>query len=643
MNNRRRWLAVAALACASIAVQLPPTPAAAETEFIFRGGGWGHGLGMGQYGAKGAADAGRAFNQILNHFYPNTAVTRKGLPSSIRVGLEQDVSSVALNGNGKFEFRIDGNPVVTANSGGAWTVRPTSSGAYELSGPGGRTVGSAGKLLEVRFREFNTILTVSGRRYTHEWLEIRSYRTSSYVLRAVLHIKPIERYVYGIGEVPSSWPMEALKAQAVAARTYAVEKMLRLGVRSGCGCHILDDTRDQVYVGYEKEAGPSGSRWRSAVDATAGQVVVYNDRPIQALYHSSSGGHTEHNENVFRGTPLPYLRGVSDPWDGASPNHSWTVRFDRQALGRKLATSSTTSVGDLHSLVLPAPKGVSGRVTPTRDGGRGGVTITGSSGTKRVDGERLRSVLGLRSTKFTVSSEGLVHPDGTLLQGSGNIHVLRNGTLVRVGSQVLGSAWRSSEIVRVSDATLRRYSVGTAGFRAGTLLRTPDGKVWIVSDGVRRHIVSGAVFDGLGYDRGVIRNVSAGEGALHPVGSSVRSASVHPNGTLLKGSSAAVYFLDNGKRRHVQSAHILASQFRRDEIVTVPDSTLSRYPTGAKLGFRDGTLIRTPDDKVWAISDGMRRHIVSGQVLSGLGYNRDVIRDVSADDAALHEVGPRIV
>ncbi len=636
----RRFIPVPVLLAAAVGIQIPSTPAAAETEFVFTGGGFGHGGGMGQYGASGAADSGMSYTQILTHFYKGTTVAGRTMPSSIRVGLEQDRDTISLNGSGKFEFHIDDSVVHTASSGGAWTVKPTSGGAYELAGPGGgRTVGSAGKLLEIRFAEFGTILTVSGRRYDKEWLEIRSYRTSEYVLRAVLHLKPFERYVYGISEVPSSWPMEALKAQAVAARTYALEKMTRMGVRAGCGCHMLDDTRDQVFAGYEKIAGPSGDRWKAAVDATAGQVVLYDGRPIQALYHSSTGGHSENNEYIWRGTALPYLRGVGDPWDAGSPNHTWTVRFERQELGRKLATSSATAVGDLHSIVLQSPFGVSGRVTPVRSDGRGGAYITGSSGSKKVDGERLRSVIGLRSTLFSIDQQGLVHPDGTLLQASGGVWLLRDGTLVRVGSGVLGSAWRGSEIVRVSQATLDQYSVGHAGFRAGSLIRSPDGKVWIISDGLRRHIVSGDVLDDLGYDRGVIRNATSGETALHPEGASVRNASVHPNGTLLKGSSAAVYFMDNGRRRHIPSANVFASQFRRDEIVTVPDSTLSRYSTGQPVGFRDGTLIRTPDDKVWIVSNGLRRHIGSGQVLSSLGYSRDVIRDVSDSEAGLHQVG----
>lgn len=636
----RRLIPVLFLLAAVVGVQIPSTPASAATEFVFTGGGFGHGLGMGQYGAKGAADSGRTYTQILTHFYSGTSVAGRTMPSSIRVGLEQDKDTISLNGNGKFEFHVDDAVVHTATSGGAWTVKPTSSGAYQLAGPdGGRTVGAAGKMLEIRFAEFGTILSVSGRRYDKEWLEIRSYRTSEFLLRAVLHLKPFERYVYGISEVPSSWPMEALKAQAVAARTYALEKMSRMGVRAGCGCHILDDTRDQVFAGYEKIAGPSGDRWKAAVDATAGQVVLRDGRPIQALYHSSTGGHTEHNENVFGGSALPYLRGIPDPWDGISPNHRWTARFERQELGRKLATSSSTNVGDLHSIALQSPFGVSGRVGKVRSDGRGGAYITGSSGSKKVDGERLRSVLGLKSTLFSLDQQGLVHPDGTLLQAGGPIWLLRDGTLIRVSSGVLPSAWRGSEVVRVSQRTLDQYSVGHAGFRTGSLIRSPDRKVWIISDGLRRHIVSGDVLDGLGYDRSVIRNATAGETALHPAGSSVRDASVHPNGTLLKGSSAAVYLIDNGRRRHIPSANVFASQFRRDEIVTVPDSTVSRYSTGQPVGFRDGTLIRTPDKKVWIVASAVRRHIPSGAVLNALGYRRDLIRDVRDSEAGLHREG----
>ena len=290
--------------------------AQADTQYVFEGGGWGHGVGLSQYGSKGAAEAGKSYTEILGHFYQGTVVSTRPMPASIRVGLEQNVSQVVLDATGRMDFRVDGANAVSAPDGGGWIVRPTSTGAYDVSGPGTRrTVGSAGKLLEIRFEEFGTRLGISGHTYQHGWLELRSSSTSSgsYVLRAVLHLKPFDRYVHGIAEVPSSWPMEALKTQAVAARTYALEKIGRLGVRSDCGCHVYDDTRDQVYAGYAKETGPLADRWRAAVDATAGQIVLSNGQPIQAFYSSSDGGHTEHNNYVWNGPALPYLRGVPDP------------------------------------------------------------------------------------------------------------------------------------------------------------------------------------------------------------------------------------------------------------------------------------------------------------------------------------------
>src|SRR5207249_3565900 len=126
-------------------------------------------------------------------------------------------------------------------------------------------------------------------------------------------------YLLGLSEVPSSWPTAALEAQAVAARTYALEKVERLGQhRSFCDCGLYSSTADQVYGGWDKEAAADGARWAAAVARTRHQIVAYHGVPIQAYYSSSSGGHTESNDAVWGGAPLPYLRGVCDPGDDTS-------------------------------------------------------------------------------------------------------------------------------------------------------------------------------------------------------------------------------------------------------------------------------------------------------------------------------------
>lgn len=402
---RRLLVLVASVVALSV---LTPGAGAATRTFTFSGDGWGHGLGLSQYGAKGAAEAGKTYSQILSHYYRSTTVSAKTMPGGIRIGLVQGAKSISFIGDGSFHFDLEGTVVGRAKAGETWRMEISSTGRYRLVPPAAigspRTFGSKADWVGIRYESFGTLLKTGGIRYRYGWDELNITGSSgAYRLRSILHLSPFERYLNGIAEMPSSWHIEALKAQAVAARTYVFEKMKRLGVRSDCNCHIYDDTRDQVYSGYEKEIAAGGDRWRSATSSTAGKVVLYNKLPIQALYHSADGGHTEHNENVWTGSPYAYLRGVSDSWDpGESPYQNWKVTFTQSQIDAKLSARPTTDVGTVTSISIVAPVGVSGRVTPVFDATHGGARITGSEGTKRVSGELLRSALGLRSTKFTV-------------------------------------------------------------------------------------------------------------------------------------------------------------------------------------------------------------------------------------------------
>jgi SpoIID/LytB domain protein len=126
-----------------------------------------------------------------------------------------------------------------------------------------------------------------------------------------------DEYLWGLGEVPSSWPAAALEAQAIAARTYALGKLSRL--RPECDCNIYSTTVDQNFVGYAKEIEPIyGIKWKEAVnrtfvDADNALTITLNERPISAFYFSSSGGVTQNVKDVW-GNAIAYLQGVPDPW-----------------------------------------------------------------------------------------------------------------------------------------------------------------------------------------------------------------------------------------------------------------------------------------------------------------------------------------
>ncbi|HEX9968792.1 MAG TPA: SpoIID/LytB domain-containing protein [Acidimicrobiales bacterium] len=128
----------------------------------------------------------------------------------------------------------------------------------------------------------------------------------------------LDDYLKGLAEVPGSWPVEALKAQAVAARTYALYGRARpvATAARALGADICATDACQVYAGLAKEQSPAGAAWAAAVEATAGRVLLYRNEPILAKYSSSNGGRT-----VPGGKP--YLRAAPDPDDARSPLHRW--------------------------------------------------------------------------------------------------------------------------------------------------------------------------------------------------------------------------------------------------------------------------------------------------------------------------------
>jgi stage II sporulation protein D len=219
------------------------------------------------------------------------------------------------------------------------------------------------------------------------WINDRWYRGRTRILRmgagvTALNLVDLEQYLYSVvgGEAIPSWPLEALKSQAVAARTYAIYKSNTSGNRF----YDLDTTtRTQVYKGMESEFTST----HEAVNATRDQILTYNGKVILAVFHSSSGGHTENVEDVWN-SALPYLRGVVD-YDQVAPVFQWSKSFSASELGRLIG-----GVGVVRSL---DPR----RITP-----RGRIIqlrVVGDRGSKLVSDDQLRQALDLRSTLFTVS------------------------------------------------------------------------------------------------------------------------------------------------------------------------------------------------------------------------------------------------
>ncbi len=173
-----------------------------------------------------------------------------------------------------------------------------------------------------------TTLSVEGRGPYHGAIEVR--RSSGGLL--VVNDLELESYVMGINEVPASWPLEALKAQAVAARTYALWEREN-GVWARHGFDVCATTACQVYGGAIVERRRNGHRWIRAVRETEGEVLLDGDQPILARYHASSGGRTLDNETVYPSSGArSYLVAVDDEADEVSPLHRWQVDFTREQM-----------------------------------------------------------------------------------------------------------------------------------------------------------------------------------------------------------------------------------------------------------------------------------------------------------------------
>jgi stage II sporulation protein D len=151
---------------------------------------------------------------------------------------------------------------------------------------------------------------------------------------------PFQRYLEGIAEVPASWPREALEAQAIAARSYALATTGWSGEEGETlDTPICATTACQVYRGIPVPPDPNVRRWYRAVRQTSGEVLLHDGRPATTVYFSTSNGQTYGNEDVFGSAPLPYLRPVVENDDRASPTSRWSIRVPFDDLARFLAAA----------------------------------------------------------------------------------------------------------------------------------------------------------------------------------------------------------------------------------------------------------------------------------------------------------------
>lgn len=388
-GRHRRRRGIAGAVCGLVAaLTMGLSASAAEGDFIVSGGGWGHGVGMSQYGAQAMALDGAAAPGILGYYYTGSTLSDAdslGLPgwlfqpeslavnvASRRTTLDIRVVvgslEVCHRGDGEGGDDCSGAPDETIAAG--TQLRVVGNGTLctrsLLDGNGVPIADSdveGACDLDLTFEDFSqpvpNQVRVEELTYARGPMEIRA----SEVMAGfdVVVMLGIEEYLYGIGEMPLGWEVDALQAQAITARSFGLATAADRGGTDGsgrlaeCGCHLRRTPADQNYDAWIIEgAGSNGAKWRDdVVGATAGQILTHPDvgggsEILTTFYSSSTGGWTENNEDVFGGPALPYLRSVEDPFSldpqVSNPYTTWEKAISRSSVESRLGWDAVISM-----------------------------------------------------------------------------------------------------------------------------------------------------------------------------------------------------------------------------------------------------------------------------------------------------------
>jgi SpoIID/LytB domain protein len=329
---KRISIAISAVLCLTL---LPLTNSAAATpeKFSFTGSGYGHGVGMSQIGARAKALAGESATAILNYYYSGTKVETATDSKILRINIghlltstkvrsdsngaklqlfagtlsESKTADVLLDIQSKTTLNVElsGNQLNVSTTRGANTTPIANGTSFTLRWSGTRHMEGSPTVISV-----TTNSVVNRYRYGQIQFRVIKDKLLGNRLSIINSVRLQDEYLWGIGEVPSSWPFAALQAQAIASRTYALAKSLK--IRTACSCHLYGSISDQSFVGFSKESEALyGQFWKNAVDSTVGQIITYDGLPITAYFTSSTGGATETSEHAW-GTATPYTLSVSD-------------------------------------------------------------------------------------------------------------------------------------------------------------------------------------------------------------------------------------------------------------------------------------------------------------------------------------------
>ena len=397
-------------------------------DVTFSGAGWGHGVGISHQSLRARTAAGQTASGILGFYYPGTVLTGGWHLDDLRVYLAA-ASRSRFRPRGPFELVLDGTTVYSAPETGLFSVEREGNGWAVTASGGSSLCGGpicSGNVLQIRTADGVAVESSATRHsYSHGQVTLTKFSGNSWY-RIVLTNLDLEHYLRGVAEVPPDWPVEALRAQAIASRTYAlhVARENRGSDTWNVPFDLYDDTQSQVYTGNTREQSARNGPWLQAVADTAGQILTYGGQPALTLFTTSGGGYTENSGYAFN-EQLPYLVAAADPYTSGDPYTPWTRTYSVDALSRWLARAGDTNVGTLRRIDVTGNISVSGRID------RATVRLTGSAGTKSVSGQRFVFVVNkgaesegwgplpnasgrgghLLSTKFVFGESGSLPPE----------------------------------------------------------------------------------------------------------------------------------------------------------------------------------------------------------------------------------------
>ena len=408
----------------SVALILPSQSSAIDVPVSFQvqGAGYGHGVGMSQIGARAKAIAGETATAIISYYYKDVAIEPLDDTKILRVNIghlltsakmataTQDATMQIFSGDigdaqdvvplatvpvkSSLNFTILGSTVLPSVVTGKKTVSIPRNRIFTVRWSGTRYLPGVDGVISLSH-------TNTTKKYRYGQMQFRAVKaaTLGYRIEVTNSVRLSDEYLWGISEVPSSWPEAALQAQAIASRTYAMSKA---GIyRSSCDCDLYGEISDQSFLGYAKETEKGwGQFWKAAVTNTAGLTITQAGKPITAYFGSSTGGLTETAVNAW-GTEKTFTQTVADVSSLDPALNPRFYKWDRTITQASVAAAFL--LPDVVSLEI---------VTKNATGTVGTIRATSSAGIqKSLRGETFRSRTKIPSAYFDlVSMQNAVEP-----------------------------------------------------------------------------------------------------------------------------------------------------------------------------------------------------------------------------------------